>query len=265
MPTATSISGYSLLNNGALTTTFTAPASCSTPFDIGIGPVTDPTDLQWGAQCAALPAADCNPSGSVIRSIFSAAEGGDPSAGNIMVYHSPGLVCPAGWATVGAAAKFNPTSTSISGAFSQSDATPQFLGLLLDAIDPGETAVLCCPSSYTTIEGACYSTLPKSVFTPTGGCKQVLVDTATSLLSTVTTSFAPSEATSYVGVAISDMFTLIHQASDAAEASTASGTGVSASSTSKKSAALRVRGDVKGLGVAAVYCLALAVGAFLVV
>lgn len=154
MPTATSISGSSLTNNGPLTTTFTAPASCSTAYQIMIGATSNPDFFQWAAQCEWLPPADCNPSGSVIQSIYSSAEGSNPTAGMIIVYHSPGLVCPSGWATAGAAAKLNLTSTSISGVFNQSDAIPtgsQFgffepeLDVFLAALDLGETAVVCCP------------------------------------------------------------------------------------------------------------------------
>lgn len=154
MPTATSISGYSLTNNGPLTTTFTAPLSCSTPFDILLGYATEPTHFQWQAQCDFMPPADCNPSGSAIRSIVSSAGGSNPTADMILVYHSPGLVCPSGWSTVGAAAKLNPTSTSISGAFNQSDTIPTGsnlgsfepeLDVFLAALDYGETAIVCCP------------------------------------------------------------------------------------------------------------------------
>jgi hypothetical protein len=154
MPTATTFSGYSLTNNGALTTTFTAPASCSTAYATMLGAATDPTLLQWAAQCDWLPPADCNPSGAAIRSIDSSAEGSNPTADMIIVYHSPGLICPSGWATVGAAAKLNPTSTSVSGAFNLSTAIPTsphfiFFEPALDAfvaaLDPGETAVVCCP------------------------------------------------------------------------------------------------------------------------
>lgn len=160
MPTATSLSGLSLTNNGPLTTTFTAPASCSTAaFETVLGEAAYPSFILWAAQCQWLPPADCNPSGSAIRSIISAAEGANPTAGMIMVYHSPGLVCPSGWATVGAAAKLNPTSTSISGAFNQSNVIPtdsQAIGdavgfwepaldIFMAALDPGETAVVCCP------------------------------------------------------------------------------------------------------------------------
>jgi hypothetical protein len=85
--------------------------------------------------------------------------------------------------------------------------------------------------------------------------------TGTIPLSTRTTKFAPSEATRLVGVAVSDMYILVHQASDTAMASTAS----TASSPSKTNAAVRVRGNENGLGaVAIVYCLALALRSLLV-
>lgn len=153
MPTATSLSGYSLSNIGPLTTTFSAPASCSTNY-IGLGVASIPTEIVWMITCPFVPPADCNPTGSVIQSIFTIGEGGNPTAGNILVYHSPGLVCPAGWETVGAAAKPNPTSTSISGAFNLSTAFPAGGGgsffvpaadVLIEVLEPGETAVLCCP------------------------------------------------------------------------------------------------------------------------
>jgi hypothetical protein len=153
MQTATSLSGFSLTNNGPLTTTFTAPASCSTTYETMLGAATDPTDIQWRAQCLWLPPVDCNPAGSVIQSIDSSAEGSNPTAGMILVYHSLRFVCPSGWATVGAAAKLNPTSTSISGAFTQYDAIvtgsqfPFFepdLDVFPAALNPGETAVVCC-------------------------------------------------------------------------------------------------------------------------
>ena len=161
MPTATSLSGYSLFNNGPLTTTFTAPASCSTAYETMIGDAETPTAIEWlalaGPTCGYIAPADCNPSGSVIQSIDSSALGANPTADQIIVYHSPGLICPSGWVTVGAAAKINPTSTSISGVFNISVSLPTVnspivtflpeLDVVLAALDPGETAALCCPRS----------------------------------------------------------------------------------------------------------------------
>jgi hypothetical protein len=154
MPTATTLSGARLINNGPLTTTFTAPSSCSTDYAILIGLATEPTIFEWIAQCNYTSPADCNPSGAALQSLVTANQAGDPTGGFVLVYHSPGVVCPAGWATVGAAVKASPSSLSISGAFNVSSAVPtgaqdsffeNGLDVFLDALDPGETAVLCCP------------------------------------------------------------------------------------------------------------------------
>ncbi|KAE9373099.1 hypothetical protein N431DRAFT_557298 [Stipitochalara longipes BDJ] len=296
MPTATSLSGYSIFNNGPLTTAFTAPASCATIYETMVAPATEPTFFEWEApSCNFVPPANCNPNGAAIQSIFSSAEGGNPSAGQIIVYHSPGLACPSGWETVGGAAKLNPTSTSISGAFNVSEALPtgvaifeQDLDVILAALDPGETAAVCCPSSYTTMGAVCYSTLPSSVFTPTAGCQRLLPPgdvgtisgtftiggqtltgelatfTGTTPPSTTTTSFASSDAASLIGVAVQGMFILVHKASDTsggAGSSTASST-----SSTKPNSAVSVRGIDIGLGiVATVCCVSFALGALLVV
>ncbi|CAK7206883.1 hypothetical protein SEUCBS139899_009690 [Sporothrix eucalyptigena] len=294
MPTATSVSGYSLYNNGPLTTTFSAPATCTTNY-IALGRATNPTEIEWFVTCPFVPPANCNPSGSVIQSIYSAGEGHDPKAGNVIVYHSPGFICPAGWVTVGAAARPNPTSTSISGAFNVSSAIPTAVGeafflpqqdAIIEALEPGETAVLCCPSSFTPLNAACYSTLPSSVYTPSTGCLRVFTDpvestvlgtytidgeTVTADLITVTatgsypivtdrTTFTSSDATSFVGVFINDMFTLIYQASDTA--ATATATGAAATTTATKSEARSILAHENKFGVTTVCCLAIALGSF---
>lgn len=69
----------------------------------------------------------------------------------IIVYHSPGLVCPSSWSTVGSATKVNPTSRSIPGAYNQSITIPRnsYLGFepgleaFLAALDPREIAAVC--------------------------------------------------------------------------------------------------------------------------
>ena len=157
MPTATFVSGYSVINNGPLTTTFTAPASCSTAYNTLIGLKSVGYAPQWAAQCVYTAPADCNPSGSALNSIISAADSGsNPASENFIVYHSPGLVCPSGWATVGEASKPNPTSVSVSGAFNESSLIPTqtpnnypflepYLDIVIGALDPSETAIVCCP------------------------------------------------------------------------------------------------------------------------
>lgn len=159
MPTATSLSGYTIFNNGPLTTTFTAPASCITAAaDTAIAVATDPAEAEWDANCGLwLPPANCNPNGNVIRSIISSADSSNPQVGYIIVYHSPGLICPSGWSTAGSAARANPTSVNVAGAFNASIEVPSLpsgapleffepeLDVFLAALDPGETAIACCP------------------------------------------------------------------------------------------------------------------------
>lgn len=76
-------------------------------------------------------------------------------------------------------------------------------------------------------------------------------------ISTSTTSFSPSEASNVIGVAVENMYLLVHRASDTAMTSTAA-------SPSKTNAAERVRGNENGLGaMTIVCCLALALIALL--
>ncbi|RMJ20939.1 hypothetical protein PHISP_08192 [Aspergillus sp. HF37] len=102
-----------------------------------------------------------------------------------IVYFSPGLVCPAGWKTVGSAVY--PTSRAtgwfpdLSGGFKSAAEAYSSGGLsdaylLAEAMGPGETAIECCPSSMTLLPngGFCYSNMPShtvtescSVFYPT--------------------------------------------------------------------------------------------------
>lgn len=284
------------MNIGPATTTFTEPASCATAYRTMIAPVAEPALLLWNVHCPWVPPADCNPSGSIVQSIISSAAGTNPTAGLFVVYQSPGLVCPSGQATVGSAEKPNPTSISVSGAFNLSVAVPAGadvaffepqLDAFLAALDPGETAILCCPSSYTATDGGCYSVLPRSAFTPTTGCRNefpqadfgtvsgtwtlpeqtitggLLTVTGTIPISTVTTSFATSEVTSFVGVAVEGMGILVHQASDIV---TNSATSPTTSTTTKPNSALLVESnrDIQGV-VVVIWCLFFVLGARLVV
>lgn len=150
MPTATTQDGYGVINIGPLTTTFTAPASCTTEFKIAVAP-TDSPSLEYQDDCSYEPPSDCHPHGSVINSLVSSI-GATPTLG-VILYQSPGLFCPSGWSTAGAATKVNPTSTSTSGAFNLTNVVPTgvpaffqpALDSFMSALDPGETAIACCP------------------------------------------------------------------------------------------------------------------------
>ena len=149
MPTATSTDGFTLTNLGPLTTTYTAPTSCSTALDHVF--ITQPEERLWyGDGCELATYGDCVPSGSAIDArapaVYSAVDIDE------VYYHSPGIACPANWATVGVVAKASNGSFSSTGVFSPT-ALPtsghlgsQFgLNVLMSAMDPGETAVVCCP------------------------------------------------------------------------------------------------------------------------
>jgi hypothetical protein len=159
MPTATSILDSGLLNNGPLTTTFTAPASCSTAYNTGIAYADHLSYIDWSIDCKNHRPLDCDPPGPVITSVASAQDAGNPVAEDIILYHSPGFDCPSGWTTAGAATKINPTSSIVSGAFSINitAAIPSGFPFFQDTwpdelastLDPSETAFACCPKYAT--------------------------------------------------------------------------------------------------------------------
>jgi hypothetical protein len=96
---------------GPLTTTFTPPTECATPFDLAL----PATKLGLG-----LFYWDCNSKRSCFpgrgRSLATNVPGG---------FYSPGLYCPEGWET----------------AATIDSRTPKLYSSLL----PGETAAICCP------------------------------------------------------------------------------------------------------------------------
>ncbi|CAK7201144.1 hypothetical protein SEUCBS139899_003846 [Sporothrix eucalyptigena] len=306
MPTATTLSGFTLSNVGPLTTTFTAPASCLTDYVV-LGVATVPTAIEWYVTCGYLPPTDCSPDGAVVQSIVKDGEH-DPEAGRTLLYNSPGIQCPAGWETVGQAAKYTSggtTSTSTSGAFNVSDILPSRTAeifnipgaaLLVEALEVGETAALCCPLSFTALGGAnCYSTRPASVYTPTYGCLPIFAEEVDSIaygtytiagetvegglieitvtgsqsVTTTTTSIAASDASSYVGVNLVGMVTLVWQSTDVKATATQTGATQTGTGTSTSTKSAAVRSSIRDyhettLGVVAVGCIALVLGSLFV-
>lgn len=150
-------------------------------------------------------------------------------------------------------------------------------------------------SSYTPGNGACYSAIPTTAYKPTTGCRlegppenfgtvngtwvapggktitgEVVTITGTLPLTRTTTTFAPSDLASSVGVAVEGMGILIHRSTDVAKASvptnaagatTGSGTAPTTSSTSKPNAGIRMEGSLGVRGVVlAVWCMFFVVG-----
>jgi hypothetical protein len=146
-------------------------------------------------------------------------------------------------------------------------------------------------SGYTPGQGACYSALPSSVYKPSVGCHlepaddsygtangtwgaaggktitgQLIRPTGTLPFSTVTTTFAQSDISSSVGVAIEGMGILIQRSSDLEKAPGPVSAGVTttaptAATTSKMGAASRTGSNwsVQGVLVTA-WCVAFVLG-----
>lgn len=147
MPSVSSLSGISLSNLGPLTTTFTPPPSClQSNVATAFAPASSESPIGH-VNCEVAPSR-CLPSQSQLPT-----ETAPPYSPEI-VYFSPGLVCPAGWKTVGSAVY--PTSRAtggfpdVSGGFKSAAEAHSSGGLsdanlLAEAMGPGETAIECCP------------------------------------------------------------------------------------------------------------------------
>lgn len=160
MPTATSAFGFQITNYGPLTTTFTAAQSCATESNfLQLAPSGSPDGFAYSIGCDITKATlgQCYPSGATVDS--HRAKLTTNVAFTEIGYYSPGVICPAGWKTVGVAAKAQDGLLSTSGAFSPSHPVPSRieepffnppLNILMGVINPGETAVLCCPRCVLT-------------------------------------------------------------------------------------------------------------------
>lgn len=162
MPT-TSLSGWLFTNQGPLTTTYTAPASCFTEASrVQLATQWSDTDsnmtslLPYQGICKTATTVatwgDCLPSGKNIDSEYATIDTNNPAAGSTVDYYSPGLICPSGYTTAGVAANDAGTITSSGKAFVPTTTVDnRFWGnnpvpnVLLQALDQGETAILCCP------------------------------------------------------------------------------------------------------------------------
>lgn len=152
MPSITTLDGYTFSNWGPVTTTFTAPASCATATDnMRIGLNTTSAFWMYADQCSTFAYYDCVPTGTAKPTITYDA---NPTGVEDYSYFSPGLDCPAGWNTVGVAARDTDKSLSASGLLKPTVTVPAHsfipqwenpVTLLENLLDPGETAVVCCP------------------------------------------------------------------------------------------------------------------------
>ncbi|KAH8674167.1 hypothetical protein BX600DRAFT_457143 [Xylariales sp. PMI_506] len=268
MPTATAVFGATLVNLGPLTTTFTLPTSCDSKTDARL--VADATNINnvYGLlSCASHPIdGGCYPSGDKLASVWTQWVERPPSQGNVF-YFSPGVVCPEGWTTAGSAVN-DGTTTSLAGVFTEEPYTDitgidayglPAKSMYLEALDPSETLVFCCPSDYVPwVNGGCHSKV--GPLTQTSMClyPEIPPDDIVTITSYDGSSWSPAlisvtdkgkgpyvtgtfpldagEISQYVVVTEALAVALIHKASDAAnsgsEGTGSAGNGATDTSTS---------------------------------
>ncbi|RSL69598.1 hypothetical protein CEP51_012320 [Fusarium floridanum] len=175
MPTATALTGHTatITNFGPLTTTYSAPTSCSTATDhLYIGLTKEPGIL-WGyPTCHGVQTfGDCIPSGDAFDKLMTDVYAKIIDHG-FYHYYSPGLYCPSGWTTAAALVNEGGSFTEISGYLTRSytnwlgrwepgRAQPSDPGeVWKQALLPSETLKICCPSGFEgDNNGDCYSVL----------------------------------------------------------------------------------------------------------
>lgn len=149
--------GYSVVNLGPLTTTWTASAACATKSDyIGFDsrityqspqPISQ-HDMNIGkASCETATHGECFPSGDGLDKVEAMESG--------LFYYSPAFVCPDGWTAAGTYKKgpeptangvFDPENhvVNLSGDGYQEFA---YIHLYENILDENETLQYCCPRS----------------------------------------------------------------------------------------------------------------------
>ncbi|KAJ5520997.1 hypothetical protein N7463_001450 [Penicillium fimorum] len=266
--------GITFTNWGPVTTTFTAPASCTSGLNYyGIGLTELFPDCSFQAQCTQTDYNGCVPTGTV--SEISA------HVPFVQTYYSPGLYCPSEWKTAGVAARHGDKTVSMSGVFTMAGLTEtepwatdmasseNAFTVLAELLDSSETLVLCCPSSMTAdIDNGCYSVVPDykvttacGVFFPASafststetytvngttslGLYPILSDPHRSTI--ITTTIAASETSTLGAVSYMPMLRLIHHQSDLKATGTAEAGSTTATSTSNSAA--RVAPNVTSQG-----------------
>ncbi|KAL6237213.1 hypothetical protein BDW75DRAFT_249289 [Aspergillus navahoensis] len=157
MPTSTSTIGWILANVGPAPTTYPPAPSCTAASTL-IVDWEQPYESQWGANCDAVPG-NClpEPTDSLLRDEIK-------SNGYIIPFYSPGEtgdpITSAGIFKVGEYDDYS--GGSLVYVYQPRDA----FGVLLD---PGETVMACCPSSFFTVSfhAGCFSAVPHP---PSTGC-----------------------------------------------------------------------------------------------
>ncbi|KAL4912976.1 hypothetical protein BDW62DRAFT_8670 [Aspergillus aurantiobrunneus] len=191
MPTATTALGWTLANWGPAPSTW--DPSCTAASDIYFADNDVPEAPLFFQACPTDTIDQCwpEPTNSALVDDFLSNRRNAP-------YWSPGVNCPSGWESVGAASRPSDGDVTSTGIFTV-NAVPTapwgdddaiaigFRGALGEVLDPSETAIACCPSSMSVgRNGVCYSTLPSHTISE--AC-YADYDESDAALSVVSTSF----------------------------------------------------------------------------
>lgn len=149
MITSSPVLGYSATNIGALTTTFTPPATCTDAAkSIGnqvVLSVSDGLTFPVRQDCNPAVATACFPNGAAYAKIVT------DDLSPFVPYYSPAINCPAGWSTIAVADAANKTVSGFLQPSPASDKTVTedvgyFYGRdFVKHLEDKETLVVCCP------------------------------------------------------------------------------------------------------------------------
>ncbi|KAL4779842.1 hypothetical protein BJX76DRAFT_361393 [Aspergillus varians] len=167
MPNATTTLGWTVANWGSAPSAWPSASSCTASNDVFFADEDMPSVPLILESCPTDTIDDCwpTPTSSDLVNNYLANRRNVP-------YWSPGVQCPSGWESVGAASRPSSGSITTTGIFTigaiptnrWDDDDPFALesqGALAAVLDPSETAIGCCPRSMSVApNGFCYSTLP---------------------------------------------------------------------------------------------------------
>ncbi|KAH7303463.1 hypothetical protein B0I35DRAFT_485156 [Stachybotrys elegans] len=203
-----SLSQLTFINLGPLTSTYAAPSAClAETTRIGLAPTQAPAVPTWFESCELPTYGDCLPYGEE-RDRDWASRDSNHGVDEAVYYHSPGLDCPASWTTAGVAVKSADGASSVTGIFDPTitgtlpviNPTPN---ILLEALQEGETAVLCCPSGFTANTAiGCHKTVAREDYTADTVCR-----TSAFAFSFVDVTFTYGDQVQTTGLLVSDVGT----------------------------------------------------------
>ncbi|KAL4878720.1 hypothetical protein BJY04DRAFT_220787 [Aspergillus karnatakaensis] len=252
MPSTTTLFGYTLTNWGPVSTSYSVPeASCTS--SIALANSDHPRLPTWRNYCGTGIQPFCGPEPTDSSALESGiAANNDPGDGQLVAYYSPAPECPIGWVTVGVAERGEQGTLTKEGIYEatglggEAPPTPRptFFNprdAVAALLDPGETAVMCCPSGMSVLDhGLCGSTLSSfevstvcntvirnpavGTFTtgipgddgqtPTG---EILLYTASNDPTTESTTLEPSETALVIAYSLVEPIALLHRATDVSD------------------------------------------------